>query len=173
MRWNHIVPILALVLVTALAPLAVAQAVQDPTAPVLTEVQPNPVGQDFGNEWIELTNPTPVPLSLDPFYVTDGDDCRGIYPGYRYNLTGTIAPGAAMVVALPGFCLSLANTGDNLTLELEDRTPVQSLAYGPDAPLPTPEPSKTLAACGTPAGLHAVWTTAEATPGATNPSCLS
>jgi hypothetical protein len=74
------------------------------------------------DEWIEVVNTGGSPLDLTPFFVTDGDTIP------RYALSGTLAPGARLVVfgkqsydweranGYPAFGLSLGNSGDAVML---------------------------------------------------------
>lgn len=157
--------ITALALAIALVPTGAAE---DAAAPVLVEAQPNPDGTDRGNEWLELHNPTPAPLSLDPFYVNDHDFCFA--EDTRYDLSGTIAPMDRVVVTLPGSCILLENSGDRLTLETEDGHVVQTLQYGPGTDLQAPSGGDSLTACQAGA-THLQWMTAEPTRGEANPFC--
>jgi hypothetical protein len=74
------------------------------------------------DEWIEILNGGATVADLTPFFVTDGDSIP------RYAFTGTLAPGAALLVTgtmsvdweratgHPVFGLSLGNTGDKVLL---------------------------------------------------------
>jgi hypothetical protein len=74
------------------------------------------------DEWIELVNGGAAPADLAGYFVTDGDSIP------RYGLTGTLAPGAVLLVTgamsvewerangHPVFGLSLGNTGDAVLL---------------------------------------------------------
>lgn len=157
--------ITALALAIALVPTGAAE---DAAAPVLVEAQPNPDGTDRGSEWLEFHNPTPAPLSLDPFYVNDHDFCFADDP--RYDLTGTIQPLGRLVVTLPGTCILLQNGGDFFTFETEDGQVVQNVTYGPGTGQPAPSSGTSLAACQ--AGItHAQWMIAQPTRGEANPGC--
>ncbi len=74
------------------------------------------------DEWVEVINSGDAPLSLEGFLITDGDSIP------RYALSGTLAPGAVLLVTgrmswdweklvgQPAFGLSLGNTGDAVVL---------------------------------------------------------
>lgn len=74
------------------------------------------------DEWIELKNVTGSPLTLDGWFITDGDSIP------RYALTGTLAAGAHRLVfgresydweratGHPAFGFSLGNSGDQVIL---------------------------------------------------------
>lgn len=164
---------LALALTTALAPIGLAE---DPAAPLLVEVQPNPDGPDRGNEWVELANPTPVPLALDGLYLTDDSDCfrdGDTEKGDRWALDGTLAPMSVTKVTLLYDCIRLSNAGDELRLETEDGDVLQTVAYGTEGDLAAPTAGESLAACHVGAHVHANWTLAPSTPGQANPSCVA
>lgn len=171
---SHIASVLALCLVTALAPLTAAE---DAAAPVLVEIQPDPEGTDRGNEWIELANPTPVPLPVDGLYVTDHDPCflpgEGFVSDHAHPLEGTIPAGGHLVITLPSACVNLANSGDDLALVTEDGTELQSVSYGDQGGQPTPSDGESLSACHLAANLHGAWSTAAETKGSTNPTCAT
>jgi hypothetical protein len=74
------------------------------------------------DEWIEIANTGPAAADLAGFFVTDGDTIP------RYAFTGTLAPGAVLMVTgkaswdwekatgHPAFGLSLGNSGDSVLL---------------------------------------------------------
>ena len=74
------------------------------------------------DEWVEVINSGNAPLTLDGFLLTDGDSIP------RFALSGTLAPGAVLLVTgkmswdweklvgQPAFGLSLGNTGDAVVL---------------------------------------------------------
>ncbi len=74
------------------------------------------------DEWVEIVNGGAATADLSPYFITDGDSIP------RYGFTGTLAPGAALLVtgaasvaweratAHPVFGLSLGNTGDRVLL---------------------------------------------------------
>lgn len=173
MHRNHIASVLALCLVTAIAPIGAAQ---DAAAPLLVEVQPDPTADGPEGEWVELVNPTAVPLSLDGFYLTDRDPCfvpgKGFVREYAWPLSGEIAPGEHRVIVLPAGCVNLANSGDDLALLTEGDTEIQTIRYGAGTPLGTPEDGESLSACSGPSQIHLGWSRAPESPGSANPSCL-
>jgi hypothetical protein len=90
------------------------------------------------DEWIEILNGGATPADLSAYFVTDGDSIP------RYRFSGTLAPGAALLVtgtmsvdweratSHPVFGLSLGNTGDSVMLwkiEGADTTLVESYTY--------------------------------------------
>lgn len=163
----------ALCLTTALAPASLAE---DPAAPLMVEIQPNPEGDDAGAEWVEFANPTPAPLDLDGFELTDHDSCfasgEGFTEDYHWELSGTIPAQGHLVLTLPEDCLNLRNgeAGDDLELVREGQT-LQRVAYGDEGPLDVPGEAETLSACHVDANLHGEWSIADASPGASNPDC--
>ena len=74
------------------------------------------------DEWIEIANAGPATADLAGFFVTDGDTLP------RYAFSGTLAPGAVLLVTgktsydwekatgNPAFGLSLGNSGDSVLL---------------------------------------------------------
>lgn len=74
------------------------------------------------DEWIEILNGGASTADLTPYFVTDGDSIP------RFRFSGTLAPGAALLVTgamavaweqqtgHPVFGLSLSNTGDKVML---------------------------------------------------------
>jgi len=82
----------------------------------------NGVFSSRDDEWIEIYNGGAATADLSPYFVTDGDSIP------RFGFTGTLAPGAALLVtgamsvnweratAHPVFGLSLGNTGDQVLL---------------------------------------------------------
>ena len=74
------------------------------------------------DEWIEIVNGGSAVADLTPYFITDGDSVP------RFGLTGTLAPGAVVLVTggqsvtweratgHPVFGLSLGNTGDKVLL---------------------------------------------------------
>ena len=74
------------------------------------------------DEWVEIVNGGAATADLSPYFITDGDSIP------RYGFTGTLAPGAALLVtgaasvaweratAHPVFGLSLGNAGDRVLL---------------------------------------------------------
>ena len=74
------------------------------------------------DEWIEIVNGGTTTADLSPYFVTDGDSIP------RFGFTGTLAPGAVVLVTggesvtweratgHPVFGLSLGNTGDKVLL---------------------------------------------------------
>jgi hypothetical protein len=90
------------------------------------------------DEWLEIVNGGATTADLTPYFVTDGDSIP------RFRFTGTLAPGAVLLVTgaasvaweqatgHPVFGLSLANSGDKVLLWKvtgSDTTLVDSYAY--------------------------------------------
>ena len=90
------------------------------------------------DEWVEIVNGGASAADLSGYFLTDGDSIP------RFAFTGTLAPGAVLLVtgaasveweratAHPVFGLSLANTGDQVMLwhvSGSDTTLVDSYAY--------------------------------------------
>jgi hypothetical protein len=117
-------PVPALALAHPHAPAAAAPDVR------LSEILAAPARDWDGNgvfssrddEWIEIFNGGAATADLSSLFVTDGDSIP------RFGFTGTLAPGAALLVtgamsvnweratAHPVFGLSLGNTGDQVLL---------------------------------------------------------
>ena len=74
------------------------------------------------DEWIEIVNPGPAPVDLSSFFVMDGDSIprcglSGLLgPGGHRQVTGKEAYDWEKATGHPAFGLSLANTGDRVTL---------------------------------------------------------
>ena len=74
------------------------------------------------DEWVEIVNGGSAAADLTPYFITDGDSVP------RFGFTGTLAPGAVVLVTggqsvtweratgHPVFGLSLGNTGDKILL---------------------------------------------------------
>lgn len=74
------------------------------------------------DEWVEIVNGGAATADLSPYFITDGDSIP------RFGFTGTLAPGAVVLVTgsasvtwehatgHPVFGLSLGNTGDKVLL---------------------------------------------------------
>jgi hypothetical protein len=90
------------------------------------------------DEWVEIVNGGAGPADLSGYFLTDGDSIP------RFGFTGTLAPGAVLLVTgfmsveweratgHPVFGLSLANTGDQVLLwhvSGNDTTLVDGYAY--------------------------------------------
>jgi len=82
----------------------------------------NGVFSSRDDEWVEIVNAGPTPVTLDGFLITDGDSIP------RFALSGTLDPGARRLVfgkesydweranGFPAFGLSLGNSGDQVIL---------------------------------------------------------
>lgn len=101
-----------------------------PAALAINEFVPGPAHDWDGSgafssrddEWIEVVNPGVAILDLAPFFITDSDTIP------RYRFSGSLAPGARLVVfgkqayeweratGHPAFGFSLSNTGDAVML---------------------------------------------------------
>ena len=111
-------------------PVAARPACADPGALRINEILAGPT-RDWNNdgvfssrddEWIEIVNTGPASVDLAAFFVMDGDSIP------RCGLTGVLAPGGRRLVTgkeswdweratgHPAFGLSLANSGDRVTL---------------------------------------------------------
>ncbi len=161
----------------------------DEVSPMLVEVQPNPpVNESAANEtanetdpepepeWVEFANPTPRPLSLEGFFLTDYDGCfapgEGFVDDYRWPLNATVPAEDRLVVELPTHhCLTLANSGDTLALEDEEGRVIQNVTYGSEGELAAPEDGDSLSACHAQDNLHRAWEVAAESRNATNPEC--
>lgn len=113
-----------------LACMAALAAAPSHAALRINEIMAGPAGDwngsgDFSSrddEWVEFVNDGAAPLDLSPFLLTDA----GATPRYRF--TGSLAPGAHLVVygsdawtwerdnGHPAFGLSLGNSGDSVIL---------------------------------------------------------
>jgi hypothetical protein len=166
---------LSLVAVTA-APAAVAQ--NDPTLrPQLVEVEPTPGEVGPSDEWVELANPSPLPMDTDGLYLTDHDPCfapgEGYVEEYRWPLNVTLPAHGVLAVELPDQCLTLSDRGDEVALEDGREQVLDEVAYGNDGELPTPDRPHTLSACHELGQQYGAWALEMATPNGANPRCSS
>jgi Lamin Tail Domain len=85
---------------------------------------PDPVGVERGNELVTMLNTTASPIDLTGWGLVDA-------AGGRQDLTGTIAGGAVMQVALDG-TIQLGNRGDAVILVDASGRSIDQVAYKPD-----------------------------------------
>lgn len=154
-----------------------AATAEDAAAPLLVEVQPDPVGESFDEEWVEFANPTASDLSLDGLYLTDYDACfvdgEGFVSEYRWPLDVTVPAADRLVVELPSNCVNLANGGDTLALEGEHGNVIQTVSYGDEGTLDAPDDGESVSACHAGALVHGGWAIAAQSPSAHNQGCLA
>lgn len=82
----------------------------------ITELLPNAAGSDTGNEYIELHNPSAIPVNLDGYYLQLGSESK------EYILPpGTIiGPGALIVIKASQPQFTLPNSSSNVALFTPD-----------------------------------------------------
>lgn len=91
----------------------------------ISEVLPNPVGTDTGNEWIELFNPTDQSLSISDLKVTrQSGTTLGTVPA------NTTLPGKGYYLLI-NLASSIVNSGDTLLL-LAGTTELDRITYPAD-----------------------------------------
>lgn len=138
-------------------------------AAVINEVYVNPPGSESGAEWVELYNPSPVPLNVDGWRLADDDGksqpLSGAIPAFGY---------VAVMLDAESFRIRLANTADEVRLEDADGKTVDAISYGEGA-MPAPGEGQSLARhylIGTSgpaaANLDSWYVEDEPTPGAVN-----
>lgn len=105
-------------------------------------------GSDANNEWIELYNPTPNPISIQDWDICDNTSCDNIatstpIPGYGFavitNNASTFTlhwpgiPASALKIALGGSLGNgLAAAGDRVILKDAVNTTIDQVSYGTD-----------------------------------------
>lgn len=95
----------------------------------ITEILPNPAGEDSGQEGVELKNTGTEAVNLEGWYLQDKTDSGPKASAYRFPWV-VLAPGQLTVVILPKGVFSLNNAGgDQLNLYLADKTLLQSVTY--------------------------------------------
>ncbi|MDP3794899.1 MAG: lamin tail domain-containing protein [bacterium] len=107
------------VTITAASPAAVP--------PLLNEFLPSPQGPDAEAEYIELYNPTALPIDLSNWYLDDGDG--GSAP-YVLAQGTVIAPGTYLVFAAATTRIALNNDGDAVRLLDPAKTVREAVTYG-------------------------------------------
>lgn len=162
----------AVLALTIALPAASAQVTLEPQ---LVEVQPDADEPGPDGEWVEFANPSALPADLDGLYLTDHDACfapgEGFVEEYRWPLNATVPAHDVIALELPDACLTLADGGDDLTLETRDGRALEHVAYGDAGDLPAPEDGQSLAACHEGGHQYEGWDTRPTTPDRANPSC--
>lgn len=88
----------------------------------ISEVLPNPIGNDAEGEWIELQNTGSEAVSLLGFKLkTSGKK--------EFALSGTIGPGEYLLLRRPQTKLTLKNEGDTITILGKDRKILDEVKY--------------------------------------------
>lgn len=77
----------------------------------LNEIFSNPVGDDVGNEWVEIYNSSNSTSSLNGFYLADGETDVWSSGAYVISTATTVSPLGLVVIYLPKDSLSLNNSG--------------------------------------------------------------
>jgi hypothetical protein len=87
---------------------------------LINEFELNPAGSDYGNEWVELYNPSDHEIPLIGWGLKNND-------GDIFPLTGAIDPGDYLVIIFTGSWLDNSDEGITLTYEQEeiDSTPIK------------------------------------------------
>lgn len=99
----------------------------------ITEILPNPKGEDSGQEAVELKNTGTEAVNLEGWYLQDKTDSGPKTSAYRFPWA-VLGPGQLTVVTLPKGVFSLNNTGgDQVNLYFADKTLSQTVAYPGDA----------------------------------------
>lgn len=97
----------------------------------ISEILPDPAGEDAGHEAVELENSDSLPVNVTGWYLADKSAVSA--PGSTaYALPETVInPGAAAVVVIPKDYFVLNNSGsETLNLFFSDGTLADSVSYG-------------------------------------------
>jgi hypothetical protein len=99
----------------------------------ISEILPNPSGDDSGQEKIELSNIGSETVSLNGWWF--GDGVSAVPKSNAYQITDqSIAPGEFKVFTIPSKYFTLNNTGgETVNLYFADKTVADSVAYSEDA----------------------------------------
>ncbi len=99
----------------------------------ISEILPNPEGEDSGLEKVELSNTGDTPVDLSGWYL--GDKSPSGIAANAYRLAGeSILPGGFLVITIPQDFFVLNNTGgDVLNLYFADKTLADSVSFKEDA----------------------------------------
>jgi len=100
---------------------------------IISEIFPNPVGEDSGKEVIELQNIGDNPVSLDGWLLADNQEGSSVNAN-AFTIHGeSILPGAFAIINIPTGYFSLNNNnGDTVNLYFGDKTSADSKAYMDD-----------------------------------------
>lgn len=106
-----------------LYPLAPGPALSETmTGLYIAAAQPNPAGPDKGNEWVEIANLGPQPVSLAGWELRDRQ-------GGRHELGGIVSPAGRQRITLPGESpVKLSNKADEIIL-LQDGAERHRVSY--------------------------------------------
>jgi hypothetical protein len=99
----------------------------------ITEILPNPEGEDSGSEAVEIQNSGNYTVDLDGWYIDDKNS--GTMKATAWQISQvTIGPGEYLVFNIPKNKFSLNNTGgDAVNLYFADKTLADSVTYTEDA----------------------------------------
>lgn len=99
----------------------------------ITEILPNPEGEDSGAESVEIYNSGTATVDLDGWYLDDKN--LGVLKTSAWQISQiTIGPGEYMVLTIPKNKFSLNNSGgDSVNLYFSDKTLADSVSYTEDA----------------------------------------
>jgi exonuclease III len=89
---------------------------------VIVSLLPDPVGEDHGNEWVELRNDTGESVNLDGWHLRDR-------AGNILPLSGEIAPGEEKTIADEEAVMPLNNSGDEVQIVRGDGVVVHRFDY--------------------------------------------
>lgn len=93
---------------------------------IISELLPNPAGEDSGHEAIELYNDDSKPISLEGWQLTDAT-----MPDSRATAIGSVIlnPGQILLITLPESDFTLNNSGDKVSLFDRDLRIIDSVLY--------------------------------------------
>lgn len=95
----------------------------------ITEVLPDPLGEDSGQEAVELQNDGGGPVDLEGWILSDKQTSSSINPN-AYTIHGlSLLPGAREVIIIPSGYFILSNKGDTLNLYFPDKTLADTVSF--------------------------------------------
>lgn len=97
-----------------------------PPYQLISEILPNPEGNDSEGEFVELKNPLPKTIDISGWYL---DDAEGASPPFLIPANTSLSPFGILVFSEPGLGLSLKNSADEVRLLSPDRSVRQVVAY--------------------------------------------
>lgn len=102
------------------------EAEVSPTHPMITEVFADPTGADAGQEFIELYNPSEVPLSLDGYAIRIGKELE---KSYYFPVGAVIEPAGYAAFTNTDIHYSLLNSASGVQLEYKGVLVGERVAY--------------------------------------------
>lgn len=95
----------------------------------ISEILPNPVGEDSGQEKVELENSGGTPVDLEGWIISDKQTGSEINLN-AYTIHGqSLLAGARAVITIPPGYFILANSGDTVNLYFPDKTLSDSVSF--------------------------------------------